>query len=301
MAYLHEDKNEFKIAVNLASERFHVLPVAVEKDYYVTMILRELSDRLGFLVFKGGTSLSKCHKVIQRFSEDIDITIDTKLTQGQMKKLKEAIKETAEVLGLTIPNLNETRSRRSYNRYELSYKSAASELDEIIQSMVILETSFAEVSFPTEILPVHSYIGEMMAEEAPEDLVNFRLDPFQMKVQSLDRTLVDKVFAVCDYYLGDNVKKHSRHIYDIYKLLPLVPQNENFRELVREVRTVRAKNKICLSAQPEIDVPLILKKIVENDVYKNDYETVTIRILEEQIPYDTAVNALSIIADTGMF
>lgn len=301
MAYLHEDKNEFKIAVNLASERFHVLPVAVEKDYYVTMILRELSDRLGFLVFKGGTSLSKCHKVIQRFSEDIDITIDTKLTQGQMKKLKEAIKETAEVLGLTIPNLNETRSRRSYNRYELSYKSAASELDEIIQSMVILETSFAEVSFPTEILPVHSYIGEMMAEEAPEDLVNFRLDPFQMKVQSLDRTLVDKVFAVCDYYLGDNVKKHSRHIYDIYKLLPLVPQNENFKELVREVRTVRAKNKICLSAQPEIDVPLILKKIVENDVYKNDYETVTIRILEEQIPYDTAVNALSIIADSGMF
>lgn len=39
------------------------------------------------IVFKGGTSLSKCHKAINRFSEDIDITIDTAISQGQKKKL----------------------------------------------------------------------------------------------------------------------------------------------------------------------------------------------------------------------
>ena len=54
MAYLHENKEEFANAVNLASEYFRVLPIIVEKDYYVTMILRELSKRLGFVVFKGG-------------------------------------------------------------------------------------------------------------------------------------------------------------------------------------------------------------------------------------------------------
>ena len=89
MAYLHDNREEFTDAVNLASEYFHILPIIVEKDYYVTMILRELSRRQDFVVFKGGTSLSKCHKAIKRFSEDIDITIDSKLTQGQMKKLKE--------------------------------------------------------------------------------------------------------------------------------------------------------------------------------------------------------------------
>ena len=52
MAYLHENKEEFANAVNLASEYFRVLPIIVEKDYYVTMILRELSKRLGFVVFK---------------------------------------------------------------------------------------------------------------------------------------------------------------------------------------------------------------------------------------------------------
>ena len=94
MAWLHENREEFFDAVNLAAERHNVLP-----------------------------TLSKCHKVIKRFSEDIDITIDIKLSQGQMKKLKETIKTVAEELGLRIPNIEGTRSRRSYSRYILEYDS----------------------------------------------------------------------------------------------------------------------------------------------------------------------------------
>ena len=302
MAYLHENKEEFRNAVNLASERFRILPVVAEKDYYVTMILRGLAARLGFVVFKGGTSLSKCHRVIKRFSEDIDITIDTKLSQGQMKKLKAVIKEIAEELGLTIPNIDKTQSRRSYNCYRLAYDSVVSEPDDAVPSEVLMETSFAEVSFPTVVLPVHSYIGDMMNDEAPEELVNFLLDPFEMKVQGIDRTLTDKVFAICDYYMQDKTKKHSRHIYDIYKLLPIVPQDEGYKKLVREVRDVRAMNKsICPSAQPGIDVPELLKRIVEDDVYKSDYENITWRILEEQTTYETAVEAVRTIAESGLF
>lgn len=212
MAYLHENREEFENAVNLASEHFHILPVIVEKDYYVTMILRKLSEDQGFVVFKGGTSLSKCHKVIKRFSEDIDITIDSKLSQGQMKNLKASIKKIAAELGLSIPNIDETRSRRSYNRYVLEYQSVLPKPDDAVQTAVLMETSFAEVSFPTVVLPVHNYIGDMMIEEAPEELENFYLNSFDMKVQGLDRTLADKIFAICDYYMQGKVKKHSRHI-----------------------------------------------------------------------------------------
>lgn len=301
MAYLHKDKEEFINAVNLASEYFHILPVIVEKDYYVTMILRELSERQGFVVFKGGTSLSKCHKAIKRFSEDIDITIDSKLSQGQMKKLKEVIKDIAAELGLAIPNIEETRSRRSYNRYILEYQSALSEPDDAVQSAVLMETSFAEVSFPTVILQVHSYIGDMMTKEAPDELENFHLEPFEMKVQGLDRTLVDKVFAICDYYMQDRVKKHSRHIYDIYKLLQIVPQTEEFRALIQEVRSVRAMTNICPSAQPEVNVPEMLNFLIENEIYKDDYEKITARILEEDVNYETAIEAVKKIAASGMF
>ncbi len=301
MAYLHKDKEEFINAVNLASEYFHILPVIVEKDYYVTMILRELSERQGFVVFKGGTSLSKCHKAIKRFSEDIDITIDSRLSQGQMKKLKEVIKNIAAELGLAIPNIEETRSRRSYNRYILEYQSALSEPDDAVQSAVLMETSFAEVSFPTVILQVHSYIGDMMTKEAPDELENFHLEPFEMKVQGLDRTLVDKVFAICDYYMQDRVKKHSRHIYDIYKLLQIVPLTEEFRALIQEVRSVRAMTNICPSAQPEVNVPDMLNFLIENEIYKDDYEKITARILEEDVNYETAIEAVKKIAASGMF
>lgn len=301
MAYLHENREEFTNAVNLASERFHILPVVAEKDYYVTMILRGLATRLPFVVFKGGTSLSKCFGAIKRFSEDIDITIDTLLSQGQMKNLKEVIKEIAAELGLQIPNIDETRSRRSYNRYVLEYKSVIGVTDDAIPSSVLMETSFAEVSFPTVVLLVHSYIGDMMQTEAPEELEHFLLEPFEMKVQGVDRTLVDKVFAICDYYLNDNIKKHSRHIYDIYKLFPLVPQDETFKKLVQEVREVRAQTNICPSAQPGINVPELLHLLVDNQVYREDYNLITERILEETIPYDTAIEAVKMIAESGMF
>lgn len=301
MAYLHEDREEFTNAVNLASERFHILPVVAEKDYYVTMILRGLATRLPFVVFKGGTSLSKCFSAIKRFSEDIDITIDTRISQGQMRNLKEVIKEIAAELGLQIPNIDETRSRRSYNRYILEFKSVIGATDEVVLSSVLMETSFAEVSFPTVTLPVHSYIGDMMQTEAPEAVENFLLEPFVMKVQGIDRTLVDKVFAICDYYLNDSVKKHSRHIYDIYKLLPLVTQDVAFKELVKEVREVRAQTNICPSAQPGVNVPELLHFLINNHIYREDYNLITVRILEEDVPYETAIEALQMIADSAVY
>ena len=133
----------------------------------MTMILRCVSSKMPFIVFKGGTSQSKCYNAIKRFSEDIDITIDTKISQGQMGKLKDAIVETSEELGLKIPNISETKSRRSYNKYEFEYNSVAGNINDTVPAKVIMETSFSEVSFPIFIRPVHSYIGDIMKFEAP--------------------------------------------------------------------------------------------------------------------------------------
>ena len=302
MAWLHENKEEFRNAVLFAADQNRLAPAAVEKEYYVTLILKGLRERLPFIVFKGETSLSKCHKVISRFSEDIDVTIDTKLSQGQMGKVKDSIKAVSEELGLAIPNIDETRSRRSYNKYLLAYDSVIEMLNDNLQPMIILETSFAEVSFPTVILPVHSYIGDMMETEAPEMVELYGLQTFEMKVQGIDRTMIDKFFAICDYYMKGDVRRHSRHIYDIYKLLPMVPLSDDLKKLVKEVREVRAKNvTICHSAQPGVDVPSVLMEIVEKEIYRADYESVTSRILEEQISYDTAIGAVRRIAESGLF
>jgi hypothetical protein len=301
MAYLHSDREQFRDAIDLAYEQTGVMVQAIEKDYYVTMLLRLLSQKMPYIVFKGGTSLSKCHKVIRRFSEDIDITIDTLLSQGQKKKIKQAIVDSAEELGMTIENLDETRSRRDYNRYVIAYDSVIPMASDALKAAVLLETSYTAVSFPTVLLPVHSYIGDMMEQEAPDAIEEYNLNPFEMKVQEIDRTLADKVFAVCDYYLQGKVAKHSRHLYDIYKLLPLVPQDENFRELVKEVRAVRAQSVICPSALPEANVPELLEKIIKEKAYKQDYDSLTTQLLEENVPYDTVIAALKRIADSSLF
>ena len=275
MAYLHNDREQFKDAIYLAYDQTGIMVQAIEKDYYVTMLLKLLSEKIPYIVFKGGTSLSKCHKVIKRFSEDIDITIDTTLSQGQKKKVKQAIVDSADELGMVIENLEDTRSRRDYNRYVIAYDSVIPMESAALKSAVLLETSYTAVSFPTVLLPVHSYIGEMMEKEAPDAISDFMLTPFEMKVQGIDRTLADKVFAVCDYYLEGKVTKHSRHLYDIYKLLPLVPQNEDFKELVHEVREARSHSSICPSAAAEVDIPKLIEKIIEEKAYNlvNDGDT----------------------------
>lgn len=181
MAYLHNNKDQFQDAIELAYEQTGIMAQAIEKDYYVTMLLHLLSEKMPYIVFKGGTSLSKCHKVIQRFSEDIDITIDTQISQGDKKKIKQALVSSADQLGMNIENLDETRSRRDYNRYVISYDSVLPLASDALSPAVLLETSYTAVSFPTVVLPVHSYIGDMMEKEAPDFIEKFMLLPFSMK------------------------------------------------------------------------------------------------------------------------
>ena len=277
MDYLHNNREQFAEAINLAVFQTGLAPEIIEKDYYITLILRKLSEMFDFVVFKGGTSLSKCHKVIDRFSEDIDITIDNSLSQGQKKKLKYGIVEITEEFGMKISNIDDIRSRRDYNCYRIEYDSVLKSTSGAVNPMVIMETSFTEVSFPTVTLAVGSYIGKLLQEEAPEMLTEYSLNPFEMKVQGLDRTLIDKVFAVCDYYLSGRVKKHSRHIYDI------------------------SKASICLSAQPDVNVTELLYKIIRDEVYKEDYNTLTVRLLKEKVDYNESIQVLRKIADSGFF
>ena len=87
--YLHKDDKELlRDIIVTVSERTGIDESIVEKDYYVTMILKELVQRNPNVVFKGGTSLSKAYHAIDRFSEDIDITFEEHLGEARRKKIK---------------------------------------------------------------------------------------------------------------------------------------------------------------------------------------------------------------------
>ncbi|MCQ2535707.1 MAG: nucleotidyl transferase AbiEii/AbiGii toxin family protein [Lachnospiraceae bacterium] len=301
--FLHNDKELFQEVIVSAAEDLDLVVPIVEKDYYVTMILKKLSIWCPECVFKGGTSLSKCHHVIDRFSEDIDISFSDKLTQGMRKKLKnETIAGISEELSLPIIDWENARSRRDYNAYTFSYDPIEGYVSEgrLIHG-VKMEVSLASLSFPTVELPVESYVYQYLMKENEDIVDEYDLHPFTMKVQDIDRTLADKVFAICDYYLQGKTKRYSRHIYDIYMLLPKVELDEEFKDLVKQVRAVRAKMSICPSAAGGVNVPAVLLEIIDKEVYKDDYASITAYFQKEPVSYNDAIKAVKFVAESGVF
>jgi hypothetical protein len=301
--HLHEDKELFREVVISTAESLGLVVPIVEKDYYVTQILKQLSSERPECVFKGGTSLSKCHHIIERFSEDVDIAFSNQLTQGMRKHLKNnTIAGISSKLNMPILDWQEARSRRDYNCYTFSYEPIDGFVTEgrLIPG-VKMEVSLAAISFPTVKLPVDSYVYQFLSKENMDVVKEYGLQPFVMSVQGIDRTLADKVFALCDYYLQGKTKRYSRHIYDIYMLLPKVPQNEEFKELVRQVRLLRAEMSICPSAAPGVNIPELLKEILDKEVYKSDYHEITTYFQKYPVSYEEAISAIREIISGKMF
>ena len=132
--------------------------------------------------------------------------------------------------------------------------------------------------------------------------VSFEAAEVIMRVQSIERTFVDKVFAVCDYKIQNMQDRDSRHLYDICKLLGKVELNRALDELIDVVRNDRKQSKSNPSAQLEYNIPKLLKEIVGSRFYEADYRDVTQKLLYEDVSYDYAVeHGVAIIAELDLF
>lgn len=298
---LHKEEELFEWAVQMTAEKLAIAMNIVEKDYYVTLYLKELVKRIPMLVFKGGTSLSKCHKVIDRFSEDIDLSLNVdRATEGQRKSFKKAILEINTEFGFELNNEDNVRGRREFNRYEITYPSVFN--INILKPFLYIETSLFMRAYPVEVKKADSYIYQFLCSEKKEDLIEeFGLEPFDICVQQLNRTMVDKLFAIGDYYLAERVKGYSRHIYDIYRLFPMVAFDEEFKGLIAEVRATRKDHQACLSARDDIDMNKLLQKIADENYYKSDYERITQALIFDTVDYETALKKLKEIISFHLF
>ena len=299
--FLHNDKNNFYEIIKLASRYFNVSPAIIEKDYYVTLILYKLEDQMPCLLFKGGTSLSKCYKIIDRFSEDIDITLDIDhQSQSNRKKLKKVIVNICEELGLTLINKDEIKSRLDYNCYKIDY-CTENNLSELNPHLLV-ETVFMVKAFPYENKEVSSLIYDfLLAKNKYSVIENYELKKFNVHVQTLERTFIDKVFAICDYMLCNKDKGHSRHIYDLSRLLPKITIDENFKNLIKEVRIERQQNDRCNSANDGLSVSKLLRKIIDTEYFKRDYIENTEKLLSKQVTYDEEIQTLEEIIKISIF
>lgn len=298
---LHKNPQEFYDTLLVLGDRLNTSPAIIEKDYYVTMFLEALSKRVPNLLFKGGTSLSKCHKIINRFSEDIDLTLDSEnQTQGKKRNLKYEIIEVCNELGLELMNEADIRSRRDYNRYEIKYPIHFEGAG--IKQYLLVETVFMVKAYPDEIKTATSMIYDFWEEIGDEAAIEeYEMKPFDIRVQTLDRTLVDKVFALYDYAVSNNTTGYSRHIYDLYRLLSMVVLDDKLKALVKEVREDRKAHERCYTAQDKYDIPSILKQIIDEKIYYKDYEEITKKVLFDGTSYETSITAIHKIIESGVF
>lgn len=292
----------FEQVILRVSEDTGIEASIIEKDYYVTLFLRRIVAQQPNIIFKGGTSLSKCYKLINRFSEDIDLNIDTEThpTEGQRKKLKEVIVSIIGEFGFTLTNPDQVRSRRDYNRYVVDYPTIFP--TSYLKEHLIVETAVYIKAYPCKRMLASSLIHDYLERNGYTELVEqYGLQPFELNVQTAERTLVDKVFALGDYYLSGAVHEHSRHVYDIHKLLDVVTLDDAMKKLVQDVREERKPHVNCRSAKNGIDMNALLQEIVSKAVYRQDYEDITAKILFEEVPYETVTAALQKIIDSGIF
>lgn len=74
-----KSKDDLRVLITNTARKKNISEAVVEKDYWVTYFLDYLFNEnkwKEYFTFKGGTSLSKCFGIIQRFSEDIDLILD---------------------------------------------------------------------------------------------------------------------------------------------------------------------------------------------------------------------------------
>ena len=294
MKNLHNDKETFNDILIATSNALGIEMAIVEKDYYVSLLLKEINKNYPDIIFKGGTSLSKCYKIISRFSEDIDIGINAdKATEGMRKKLKIAIKKSIDDLDLQLDNEEEIMTRTYFNKYQVTYPI----IDETfitIKPYLYVETAVFMKPFPYEIQEADTYIYRFLKQQNLDDIIKeYDLEPFELKVQTLTRTFIDKIFAIGDYYLNGNKERTSRHLYDLYKLMPQITFNNDFYALFDEVREIRSTDSACPSAKNDQNIKNIIIKIINEDYFKKDYNEVTSKLLFENVDYKTVKNNLA--------
>ena len=225
---LHLDKNSFTSAIQATSDKLNILPVFIEKDYWITLVLKRLSESKynESVVFKGGTSLSKGYKMIDRFSEDIDIAVINipEMTGNKVKTLirdveKEISKDILEIQDSPLASKG-SRFRKSVFSYP---KTGDTRFYQNVSDKLIIEINSFANPFPFEKCSINSLISYSLALNNQNELnKKYELLPFSINILDKKQTLIEKLVSLFRFSFDNNptasISGKIRHFYDLYFL-----------------------------------------------------------------------------------
>ena len=257
---LHLNKELFNEAIRITAQQMNIQPIYIEKDYWVTLVLHELyhSAVKDDVIFKGGTSLSKCFGLINRFSEDIDLVVlhkegdsGNKLT-NKIKKISTLVSELLPEVYLENITQKMGMNRKTAHSYSKEFEGSYGQ----VRDMIIVEATWLGHHEPFTKAIVSSYVYQMMLKNNQESIAfEYGLQPFEVLALAPERTICEKIMSLVRFSYAENpvqdLSLKIRHTYDLYFLL---------------------KDEVLLAFFESEDFDILLNKVAQNDVdsYKND-------------------------------
>lgn len=233
---LHLNKFEFENFIEIIIEREDIDKDIIEKDYYVCLILKELSKRQDYLksYFKGGTAVYKILDTMNRFSEDIDLTVKV-LPEESNTRNKKRLKESA--LGYEIEGLELIKDECIDNKgsvtgvYQYTSVYEDSEIPLQRAGKIQVESTSFTVSEPTEKYYIEPLIYKLANNKEKKILeVQFDVTKIEIEIIKLERMFIDKIFAAEFYYIRNMYTDTAKHLYDISVLF----NNDKIQKLLND-------------------------------------------------------------------
>lgn len=258
--YLHLKEKEFKNFLQIIKERTNIDADIIEKDYYVCAVLKELSKKQDYLkaYFKGGTAVYKILENMNRFSEDIDLTVKV-LSEESNTRNKKRLKESA--LGYKIDGLELIKEESIDNKgsvtgmYKYTSVYADSEIPLQRAGKIQVESTSFTVSEPTEKYYIEPLIYKLATDEEKKILEEeFDVSKIKIEIIKLERMFIDKIFATEFYYIRNMYMDVSKHLYDISILFnndKIQKLLENKEEISKLIEYKRKEEKVRIGGIDE--------------------------------------------------
>lgn len=317
MMNLHLDKDAFRVLIENIHEKTGYRSDVLEKDYYVVLVLEELAalQKQGLPVyFKGGTALYKALKTTNRFSEDIDLSVDTRncsRTQSD-KRLDSATKRYASLSRDPLQGKTNRSEVTSVYTYPPIVDYDRQDLLQRFGKLKVEATSFT-ISEPYTDMEVSAMIYDF-AEKEQKDILKEQYDvkPFSVKTMTIERIFIDKLFAAEAYvravrsapFVTERIEHRAfeaaKHIYDLSVMRnhPKIVLFLHDEEQMKKLLDIRTKEELeRLDGVPNVSPCdfIFFSQVSNLNLVRKAYETMQnqyVLLEKDRIDFADAVKSL---------
>lgn len=311
---------ELELVIQNTSDKLSMSKAIVEKDLWVCMILKYLFENFKYkdaIVFKGGTSLSKVYKLIERFSEDIDLALDWKVLgykseepykdRSNTKQLKfnDKLNEDTKVflrdefLPVLENDFKDALKGKDYKFYidefdgqTICFDYPKNHKDSSIIQVIRLEIGSLAEPIPASRRKIKTYIEEVYLEVFDENIQVVAVDSL--------RTFYEKITILhreANRVNGNYPTRYSRHFYDVYKILLTDIKEKSFDnlDLLKAVIEFKKKFYACNWAKYDDIMEGNIKLIPSDEaleIFSKDYDSMKNMLFGEKISFDRIISSI---------